>query len=163
MKESTVIFAGLALVVAVASFGIGCLVTQSRYEKAFGKADTVYVERWIRDTIREPKDSIIYKWRTAYLTVHDTSEVHDTTTITDSVLVDVPIWEKSYVSQNYSLTIRGFEPELVDIWIRQKETLVKAPYRKPWSLTIGPQVGFGITPKGWQSYAGAGVTFGYSF
>jgi len=60
-------------------------------------------------------------------------------------------------------TVRGFQPELVDIWIRQKETTIRVPYRKHWSLTVGPQIGYGLTPKGAQPYAGAGITFGYSF
>jgi hypothetical protein len=36
-------------------------------------------------------------------------------------------------------------------------------YRKRWSFTVGLQVGIGYTPAGVQPYAGAGVTFGYSF
>ena len=163
MKLSTIALI-IALIFAVgASFGLGCVITKRRYEKAFNGADTVYLERWIHDSVPVPKDSIIYRTKVVPLPVHDTTEVHDTTTVRDSVLVDVPIWEKSYVSQNYNLTIRGFQPELVDIWIKQKETLVNIPYRKRWSFTIGPQVGYGFTPQGWQPYAGAGITFGYSF
>ena len=163
MKQSTIVLV-LALILAlIASFVAGGLVAQKHYEKALKQADTVYKVKWVRDTIYEPKDSIIYKWRTAYLPVHDTTEVHDTTIIRDSVLVEVPIWEKSYASTNYNLTIRGFQPELVSIWIKQQEKIITVPYRKQWSFTVGPQLGFGYTPKGWQPYAGAGITFGYSF
>lgn len=163
MKQSTISIVIALILALLVSFAAGGLVVQRHYEKALKRADTVFVEKWVRDTIYEPKDSIIYRTVTAYLPVHDTTFLRDTVRVRDSVLVDVPIWEKSYVSQNYHLTIRGFQPELVDIWIKQKETFIKVPYRKPWSFTVGPQLGFGYTLKGWQPYAGAGITFGYSF
>lgn len=163
MNRSTIILIIAIIASLVLSFLAGCLVMQRHYEKALQTPDTVTITKWVRDSIPVPKDSIIYRTKVVPLPVHDTTEVHDTTTVRDSVLVDVPIWEKSYVSQNYNLTIRGFQPELVNIWIRQQEKIVNIPYRKRWSFTVGPQVGYGFTPEGWQPYAGAGVTFGYSF
>ena len=163
MKKSTIALI-VAVLLAVAGFFIlGWDCARRRYDKPSERPDTVLVEKWVRDTVYQPKDSIIVRWKTAYLPVHDTTEVHDTTTIPDSVLVDVPITEKHYASENYRATVRGFNPELVDIWVKQKETTITIPYRKRWNITAGPQVGFGITPQGWQPYAGAGITFGYSF
>lgn len=131
--------------------------------KAFKGADTVYVEKWVHDTVLEPYEVVKVETKIVPLPVHDTTEVSDTVNVRDSVLVEVPITEKSYASSNYHLTIRGFQPELVDIWIRQQEKIITVPYQKRWTFTVGPQVGVGITPKGWQPYAGAGITFGYSF
>lgn len=130
-----------------------------------GKPDTVTVEKWLPAPVQPPVDSSSLKPRIVYLpvAVHDTTFVHDTTTLRDSVLVEVPITEKSYAAENYRATVRGFQPELVDIWIRQKENFISVPYRKRWSFTAGPQIGVGYTPEGWQPYAGAGITFGYSF
>lgn len=163
MKRSTIILIVAAILAVGASFVLGYRFGRRGNAKTVGEPDTVLVERWVRDTVYQPKDSIIYKWKTAYLPVHDTTEVHDTTTIRDSVWVDVPITEKHYASENYRATIRGFQPELVDIWVKQTERTITVPYRKRWTLTAGPQVGVGYTPQGWQPYAGAGVTFGYSF
>ena len=158
------IIAAIAVLLAVvASFVLGCNITRKRYESALNRPDTVFVEKWLRDTIYQPRDSFIVKWQTAYLPVHDTTYLCDTTRIVDSVLVDVPISEKNYASENYRATIRGYQAELVDIWVKQKETIVKIPYLKHWSVTLGPQVGYGFTPQGWQPYAGVGATFGYSF
>ena len=158
------IFLVIAVLLAVfASFWLGSSLTRKRYESALNRPDTVYVEKWVRDTIYQPKDSFIVRWQTAYLPVHDTTFVHDTTAVVDSVLVDVPISEKHYVSENYRATVRGYRADLVDIWIKQRETIVTVPYRKHWTWTIGPQAGFGITPEGWRPYAGFGATFGYSF
>lgn len=154
----------LALILAVGGFFLlGWDCARRRYENPSNRPDTVTVTKWIHDSIPYPVDSIIYKYKTVYLPVHDTTEVHDTTTVRDSALVEVPIMERSYASENYRATVRGYNPELVDIWVKQKETTITVPYRKHWSVTLGPQVGYGFTPQGWQPYAGAGVTFGYSF
>ena len=154
----------LALILAVGGFFLlGWECARSRYESALNRADTVFVDKWLRDTIYMQKDSVIIRHHVAYLPVHDTTTIRDTLHTVDSVLVDVPISEKNYASENYRATIRGYQAELVDIWVRQRETIVKVPYRKLWSVTLGPQVGYGFTPQGWQPYAGAGVTFGYSF
>ena len=127
------------------------------------RPDTIYVEKWVRDTIYQPKDSFIVRWQTAWLPVHDTTYIRETERVVDSVLVDVPISEKVYEGENYRATIRGYQAELSDIWIKQRETTITVPYREHWSLTLGPQGGIGITPKGVQPYAGFGATFGYSF
>ena len=61
--------------------------------------------------------------------------------------------------------MEGYNPKLVDIWIAAPTTTITGVRTKTkhWSVTIGPQVGYGFTPKGWQPYAGIGVTFGYTF
>lgn len=163
MKQSTIALV-ICLILAVgASFALGWVISRNRYESASNRPDTVTITKWVRDTIYQPKDSFIVKWKTAWLPVHDTTFVHDTTAVVDSVLVDVPISEKVYSGENYKATVRGYQAELTDIWVKQKETTITVPYRKRWSFTVGPQVGYGFTPQGWQPYAGAGVTFGYSF
>ena len=127
-----------------------------------GRPDTVTVTKWVAAPIPEPVTGPVLP-KLYFLPVHDTTAVHDTAAVRDSVLVEVPIEEKTFPGENYIVTIRGFEPELVDIWIRQDEKYITQPYRKRWSLTAGPQVDVGITPDGWRPYAGLGVTFGYSF
>ena len=165
MKQSTIALVLALILAVVASFLAGCIVTQKRYERMFKGADTVYIEKWLPQPIEEPKDSTPLEPVIVYLPkpypVHDTTEVHDTTTVRDSVLVEVPIWEKTYTGSNYKATVRGFRPELTDIWVKEETKLI--PYQKHWTLTVGPQVGVGITPNGWQPYAGVGATFGYSF
>lgn len=162
MNKQTLIFLLALLFALLLSFFAG-----EQYGAKKGivtmKPDTVIVEKWIRDTIYEPKDSFIVKWKPVYLAVHDTTEISDTVTVRDSVLVDVPITEKTYDGEYYHAVIKGFQPELVEMWIKQKETKITVPYRKRWSFTVGPQAGVGYTPKGFQPYAGAGLTFGYTF
>lgn len=163
MRKPSIFLVIAVLLAVVASFWLGGSLTRKRYESALNRPDTVIVEKWVRDTIYQPKDSLVIRWQTASLPVHDTTFLRDTLHTIDSVLVDVPISEKHYVSENYRATIRGYHAELTDIWINQRETIVTVPYRKHWTWTIGPQAGFGITPEGWRPYAGIGATFGYSF
>ena len=162
MKRSTILLIIAVIAALVASFWFG---GEYAIKHELSQADTVYVEKWIRDTIQVKPDSVRVETRYVYLpkAVHDTTTMHDTTTVVDSVLVEVPIVEKFYEGENYRATVRGFQPELVDIWIKQKETTITVPYRKRWSVTVGPQIGYGITLQGLQPYAGVGATFGYSF
>lgn len=131
------------------------------------KRDTVRVVSWLHDTVEvessRPAGSV-----PALLPVHeDTVTDHGRDTVTvhvrDSVMVDVPMEEKAYAGENYRAVVRGFRPELVDIWVRKETETIRVPVRKHWSVTAGPQLGVGITPDGWRPYAGVGVTFGYSF
>ena len=162
MKRSTIILALAVLLAVAASFVFGGYLGRKSAKIQPGEPDTLVVERWIHDTVKEyvsrPAEFIY-----VYLPVHDTTAVHDTTTVRDSVLVEVPIEERTYTGDNYRATVRGFRPELTDIWVKQTEKYITVPYYKRWNLTVGPQVGVGITPKGFQPYAGAGITFGYSF
>ena len=163
MKVSSIVLVIVAILAMGAFFVFGYMTAREVYGKPPGQADTVFVEKWVHDTIREPRDSVIYKTKIAYLPVHDTTEVHDTTFVHDSVLVEIPIWQKTYVGPNYKAVVSGYDPKLVDIWIRQQETIVNVPYRKRWGFSLGAQVGYGITLKGWQPYLGFGGTFGYNF
>lgn len=85
----------------------------------------------------------------------------------DSVSVVVPIEQRVYEGEYYKATVEGYRPSLVDMQLKipavlvtEKKTVTK---RKLWSVTIGPQLGYGITPAGLHPYAGVGVTFGLSF
>ena len=161
MKASTIALVVAFILAVAASFWFGGEYVRRRESMP---ADTVYVDRWVRDTLRL-RDTVSLGVEHVTLKIHDTafSAVHDTLHKVDSVMVEVPITEKTYAGENYRAIVRGFQPELVDIWVRQMETKITVPYRKRWSFTAGPQVGVGYTPQGWQPYAGAGVTFGYNF
>lgn len=152
----------LAVVMASVGYWAGWRVGHKSVFVPDGKPDTVTVTKWLPAPIPEPETKTVLP-KLVFLPVHDTLAVHDTTAVRDSVLVEVPIEEKTYKGDNYKATVRGFQPELVDMWVKERETTITVPYRKRWSVTVGPQAGVGITPKGWQPYAGFGATFGYSF
>ena len=85
----------------------------------------------------------------------------------DSATVVVPIEQKVYEGEYYKATVEGYRPSLVDMQLKIPAVLVTetktVTKRKLWSVTIGPQLGYGITPAGLHPYAGVGVTFGLSF
>ena len=166
MKASTIALI-LAFILAVgASFYLGGQFMLHHYESPRGRPDTVYLTRWVKDSAKVKSSDLVAKipvFLPLFLPDTVPVHVHDTTVVHDSVLVEVPIIEKLYAGENYQATVRGFMPELVDIRIKQSEIRVTVPYRKRWGFTVGAQAGFGITPSGWQPYAGVGGTFGYSF
>lgn len=88
-------------------------------------------------------------------------------TIRDTVWVELPIEEREYKGEEYRAIIGGYNPYLKSIevyprtsYITTTETIKE---RKRWGVSLGIQGGYGFTPRGWQPYAGVGVSFGYTF
>ena len=136
--------------------------------------DTVWRHDTIRLVVAKPVGTIaaklpVVREEGAPLQARDTlpapDHFRDTTKmiIRDSVQVEVPIEQKTYEGENYRAVVQGFRPELLSIDIRVPELAVPEGRRKRWFVTIGPQLGYGFTPSGWQPYAGVGVTAGFSF
>jgi len=173
MKTSTLLAINVAaILVVLAAFGgwIGRGAWERRHTKPL-QADTVCV--WIHDTIKlvetKPAGTVVVKLP---VVVRDTIKIaqndnmlsqNDTVIVRDSVQVEVPMERKTYEGENYRAVVQGFRPELVSIDIRQQTVTVTEYKRKWWSVTIGPQLGYGLTPAGWQPYAGIGITAGISF
>ena len=167
MKRSTIILVLAVILALLASFCGGSIIGYRNAKRALNRPDTVYIDKWLPQPVEEPKDSTKQKPKVVYLprVELDTVPVHDTTyiveRIVDSVLVEVPIVEKTFSGENYRATVRGYNPELISMWVKEREMIVKTPKR--WTFTVGPQAGVGITTKGLQPYLGFGGTFGYSF
>lgn len=90
--------------------------------------------------------------------------------VKDSLIyIDVPMEQKHYGDSTYDAWVSGYHPALDSLRIHQRTAIIKVPVYKTvtktkhWSVTIGPQAGYGFTPKGWQPYAGVGITAGYTF
>lgn len=141
-------------------FGGGYIVGNRRIDTDNARAmrDTVIVRDTIRDTVR------LVKWQKV-VRVDTLRFAIPADTIRDTIAVPIPIERKTYATDNYTATIEGFRPQLVDITIypTTKYITETRTIRKRWGVTIGAQVGYGITPTGTQPYAGFGATFGYSF
>ena len=91
----------------------------------------------------------------------------DTIIVRDTIEVEIPITERTYLDEEYKAIVQGYNPILKSIevyprtaYITTTETIKE---RKRWGVSIGIQGGYGITPKGYQPYAGVGVSFGYNF
>lgn len=119
----------------------------------------------VRDTIRQyyPKEVERVVVRTERIEV----PVIVRDTIRDTIWVDVSIEAREYKSEEYFAIVEGYNPMLKYIevyprtaYITTTETIKE---RKRWGVSLGVQGGYGFTPKGWQPYAGVGVSFGYNF
>lgn len=119
----------------------------------------------VRDTIRESYPVEVE--RVVVRTERVEMPIVHRDTIRDTMWVELPIEEREYESDNYRVVIGGYNAYLksVDVYPTTKyigttETITK---RKRWGVSLGVQGGYGYTPKGWQPYAGVGVSFGYNF
>lgn len=155
----------LALIVFVGSvvgaFFFGRATNRTDIVRTEVDRDTIVV----RDTIREyyPQEVV----RTVVRTERVEVPIIVRDTIREVVEVEIPIEEKEYKSEEYYAVIGGYNPYLKSIevyprteYINTNETITK---RKRWGVSLGVQGGYGITPVGWQPYAGVGVSFGYNF
>ena len=179
---SSMVLVLAALFAVSASYWLGREFGRCEGERTPQRPDTVRVTKWLHDTVTvessrpsgsvqawlpvvkpeapEAPDTTISKMETV---APDTAFSKMETPTPDTVLVEVPLEEKVYTGDNYRASVRGYQPELTDIWVRETVSTIRVPVRRRWNVTAGPQVGIGITPDGWRPYAGLGVTFGYSF
>lgn len=76
----------------------------------------------------------------------------------DSMNVKLPIIQTVYEDSTYRAYVSGVYPRLDSIFVyprREVVTIKKPPKR--WH--IGPTIGYGITPHGFQPYAGICITY----
>lgn len=149
---------------------IGCVIGAFFFGRATNRTDIVRteVERdtiVVRDTIREYYPQEVERVVVRTERVEVPIVVRDT--IREVVEVELPMEEKVYEGDGYRAVVGGYNPYLKSFdvypttkYINQTETITQ---RKRWGVSLGFQGGYGITPVGWQPYAGVGVSFGYSF
>lgn len=149
---------------------VGCVVGAFFFGRSTMRTDIVHteVERdtiIVRDTIREyyPQEvkRVVVRTERVEVPVIVRDTIHDT------VYVNVPIEEREYKSRDYRVVIGGFNPYLKSVEVYPQTVYINATEsiatRKRWSFMLGVQGGYGITPMGWQPYAGFGGSFGINF
>jgi hypothetical protein len=150
---------------------VGCVVGSFFFGRASVKDTTIVstkIERdtiVVRDTIRQYYPQEVERVVVRTERVEVPIVVRDT--IREVIEVELPIENKEYKSEEYYAIVEGYNPMLKYIevyprtaYINATETIKK---RKHWGVSLGVQGGYGFTPKGWQPYAGVGVSFGYNF
>ena len=163
MKQPIVI-----LLLLLAAVALGVVLGMEFQSYRIGEPETIVIEH---------VDTLIRVY-----TVHKYHPIPKYVHVVDSFFVYVPIpgqsdsvkvalerEEKVYEDSTYRAVVSGYMPSLdsIDVFNREviinKETTIREPYRKHWTVTVGAQAGYGITPAGMQPYLGGGVTLGYSF
>lgn len=84
--------------------------------------------------------------------------IEATDTDMDSMNLRLPIVQNVYEDTTYKAYVSGVCPRLDSIFVyprREVVTIKKPPKR--WH--IGPTIGYGLTPHGFQPYAGISITF----
>lgn len=82
----------------------------------------------------------------------------DATADKDSMILELPIVQNVYEDTTYRAYVSGVYPRLDSIFVypqREVVTIKKPPKR--WH--IGPTIGYGLTPQGFQPYIGVSVTY----
>ena len=147
-----IITAIFAFILGVVLSGIG------RVDKPVVTTDTIT----LIDTIREPvyEESSVIRYVTRRLRVRDTITLRDSVQIEcrDSVYVDVPIVQKTYVGNDYKAWVSGYEPSLDSISIAHKTitNTITIKDKKRWGLGI--QMGCGYNGK-IAPYVGVGLQY----
>ena len=119
----------------------------------------------VRDTIRQyyPQEVERVVVRTERVEV----PIVHCDTIRDTMWVNLPIEEREYKSEEYFAIVEGYNPMLKYIEVYPRTAYINSNQtikeRKRWGVSLGVQGGYGFTPKGWQPYAGVGVSVGYNF
>ena len=111
--------------------------------------DTIFVDRPVA------RDSIITKMKYVHLPVQ---YIHTTDTIHDTTIVEIPITQKRYETEDYRAYVSGYNPSLDSLYIYRHNSVIEKPTKsKRWS--VGISAGYGITPKGFQPYIGASLNY----
>lgn len=164
MNWKKVLIYGAILAVLGGLCFLGGYLTHRRWNaRVIERVDTVCVVYWRRDTIKIKVPQIQTRHDTVLL-----REVGDTIVRADTIYrhVEVPITETKYEGENYRATVEGYRARLTEIEVKEKTITVTQKLAAPrWSLGVsaGPMVGYGITPKGWQPVAGAGIIVGVQY
>ena len=151
------------LVLMAMSFTVGFKMgKKSVLRNLTSKTDTVIIRETIHDTMPVPKYIKVVKHITDTFKVVEV--IHDTV---DKAVVEVPITQKTYQTDDYKAVIEGYRARLVDMttypqtrYITTTNTVTNVRH---WTITVGPQFGYGFTSNGRGFYSGVGVTAGYSF
>lgn len=125
------------------------------------KRDTVYLTDTIIDVKPVPVNiaSTGIETRKLPVSINDTIYKY---LPRDSIEVDIPISQVEYSDSNYQAWVSGFEPRLDSIRIFKQtevitiENLIK---EKPKRWHIGPTIGYGYTPKGFEPFIGVSLTY----
>lgn len=160
MKRSSIIALVCLIVATIVGFFGGYKVAMRSFPDITERSDTLFLWDTVEIEKPVPKDSIIYKWITEYLPVHDTTEVHD------SVLVDVPIERKVYEQDSvYYAVVSGYKPSLDTLKVYRETVMIETTKTitayKPYKWSISPFVSQEVGLCHYMAQVGVEADFGF--
>lgn len=133
--------------------------TEVRYEYT---TDTVTVRDTIRIIEPHPVRVTVLRYDTAWLYKTDTI-VSEKTTETGQISTVIPIERKEYKTDDYRAVVEGFRPNLVEIELYRKRTVVTNTEKRTIDRTkrmgIGIQIGYGLSSESMAPYIGVGISY----
>lgn len=161
-KLPAVLIATIVLLSFFSAFWIGRLTASRQYLNI----ETIEVRDTITDTITYfqpiPVDSVVIRYATVKLPVKDTIYIKGPdTTRNDSIVVEIPITQKTYRDSMYQAWISGYEANLDSIYVFPKTiTITNRIHDTPKRWGLGVQVGVGGNRSHKiQPYIGIGISY----
>ncbi|WP_304423480.1 DUF6808 domain-containing protein [uncultured Duncaniella sp.] len=79
----------------------------------------------------------------------------------DSAIVELPIIQRHYADSTYEAWISGpIDPRLDSLQLFAPTTIItKQEWKPPKKWHIGPTIGYGYTPHGFEPYIGVSITY----
>lgn len=79
----------------------------------------------------------------------------------DSAIVELPIIQRHYADSTYEAWISGpIDPRLDSLQVFAQTTIItKREWKPPKKWHIGPTIGYGYTPHGFEPYIGISITY----
>ena len=80
---------------------------------------------------------------------------------TDSAIVELPLIQRHYADSTYEAWVSGpIDPRLDSVKVFASTTIIsKKGWKPPKRWHIGPTIGYGYTPNGFQPYFGVSLTY----
>lgn len=152
----------------IAAFILGCIATAiylTERPSTEPTEKTVTTYDTIPYHVAVARDSVVVRYEAHRLPVAEVKRdtVRDTVITVDSANVIIPITQKEYQDSTYHAWISGYAVSLDSIYTytRHEYTTVQLPSPKPKRWHLGITAGFAMTPKGFQPYVGAGITYSF--
>lgn len=76
----------------------------------------------------------------------------------DSLTLQLPITQNVYEGEDYKAYVSGVYPSLDSVFVYPRREIVKIK-KPPKRWHIGPTIGYGYTPNGFQPYIGVSLTY----
>lgn len=78
----------------------------------------------------------------------------------DSAAVEIPITQREYEGEGYRAWVSGYDPRLDSLRVYAPTTIItKREWKPPKKWHIGPTIGYGYTPHGFEPYIGVSITY----
>jgi hypothetical protein len=154
MKARDLIFSTLVLAITGIILAQTCGKPQAE-RVTIVKSDTVFVRDTLILEIPIPETVTVVRTEKVYLPIVGDTVFRDNR---DTVLVEIPIEQKTYQTEDFRAVIEGFNPRLIELEIYPMTRYINTTIRTQpkWAVTAG--AGVGSNGKEVSPYVG--VTFG---